>query len=76
MNAIAVTTLQTPWDCRWSRFASRRRAAGPKTLWVCTYRNSQIPILATDCDTCTCFEFQPPLDALHEDTPRCHDAAL
>jgi hypothetical protein len=36
---------------------------------VCTYRNSQIPILATDCDTCTCFEFQPPLDALHEDTP-------
>ena len=54
----------------------RRRAAGPKTLWVCTYRNSQIPILATDCDTCTCFEFQPPLDALHEDTPRCHDAAL
>lgn len=75
MNAIAVTTLQTPWDCRWSRFASRRRTAGqPKTLWVCTYRNSKIPILASDCDNCSCFEFQPPLDALHEDAARLADS--
>ena len=76
MNAIAVVTLQTPWDCRWSRFASRRAAQGhrPKTLWMCTYRKSQVPIVASDCDDCPCFEFQPPLEALHEDAARCQGA--
>ena len=78
MNAIAVTTLQTPWDCRWSRFASRRGTAGqrPKTLWVCTYRCSQIPILASDCDNCSCFEFQPPLEALQNEAARWQDPML
>jgi hypothetical protein len=74
MTQIAVATLQTPWDCRWSRFASRRGAVQPHTLWMCRYRGSRIPILASDCETCPRFEFQPPLEALREHAAQSPDS--
>ena len=68
MSKIAIATLQTPWDCKWSRFG-RMRSTGPNTvaegLWVCVYGNAaRRPIHASECETCPYWEYEPPLERL------------
>jgi len=64
MSSIAIATLQTPWDCKWSRFG-RMRSTGPNTvaegLWVCVYDSAvRRPIHESDCQTCPHWEYEPP----------------
>jgi hypothetical protein len=64
MSRIAIATLQTPWDCKWSRFG-RMRLTRPNTavegLWVCVYGNAgRRPIDESDCATCPNWEYDPP----------------
>ena len=64
MSRNATATLQTPWDCKWSRFG-RMRSTRPNTtvegLWVCVYGNAgRRPIDESDCATCPYWEYDPP----------------
>ena len=68
MSTIAIATLQTPWDCKWSRFG-RMQSARPHALveglWVCVYHDGvRRPIQASDCETCPHWEFEPPLERM------------
>lgn len=68
MSKIAIATLQTPWDCKWSRFG-RMRSTGPNTvaegLWVCVHGNAtRRPIHDTECETCPYWEYEPPQERL------------
>jgi hypothetical protein len=65
MSEIATATLQTPWDCKWSRFG-RIRSTNPakpaEGLWVCIYNNTpRLPVTASDCETCPHWEYQDPI---------------
>ena len=68
MSKIAIATLQTPWDCKFSRFG-RMRIARPDArvegLWVCVYPDGvRRPIDASTCETCPHWEYEPPLERL------------
>jgi hypothetical protein len=70
MSTIAIAVLQTPWDCRWSRFG-RMRSRGPNRpaegLWVCVHGNGAgRPIDVSECETCPYWEYEPPLESLVE----------
>jgi hypothetical protein len=63
MSRIAIATLQTPWDCKWSRFG-RMRTTRPgiavEGLWVCVYGNAgRRPIEESVCATCPNWEYEP-----------------
>jgi hypothetical protein len=63
MSQTATAVLQTPWDCRWSRFgrihASRRAPA--EGLWVCAYPDgTRRSIVPSECETCSHFEYESP----------------
>jgi hypothetical protein len=68
MARTATATLQTPWDCKWSRFGQVRaeglkgRAEG---LWVCVYpdESTRRPIGVSECETCPHWEYNPPATA-------------
>ena len=68
MSTIAIAVLQTPWDCKWSRFGRMRRAGADRPaegLWVCVHGNAAgRPIDASVCETCPHWEYEPPLEAL------------
>jgi hypothetical protein len=64
MSQTATATLQTPWDCKWSRFghaqttSPKRRSEG---LWVCAHVvGARRPIDATECASCPDWEYDPP----------------
>ena len=64
MSRIAIATLQTPWDCKWSRFG-RMRSSRPDAvvegLWVCVHENgARRPIRDTDCENCPHWEYETP----------------
>jgi hypothetical protein len=61
MSKNAVAALQTPWDCRWSRFGQLKPA---EAFWVCAFPAVRIPIGPSDCETCQYWEFLPPIEAL------------
>jgi hypothetical protein len=76
MADAATTTLHTPWDCRWSRFA--RRATREQTrgsLWECVHAGSRVPITEADCASCPLWEYQPTGDAALEQAKACEHAA-
>ena len=62
MSRIAIATLQTPWDCKWSRFGrihSARPDAQVEGLWVCVHGDGvRRPIDASTCETCPYWEYQ------------------
>ena len=63
MTRIETATLQTPWDCKWSRFG--RTHASPKApaegLWVCVYHDgTRRSIDPSECETCLYFEYESP----------------
>ena len=68
MSRIAIATLQTPWDCKWSRFGrmhSARPDALVEGLWVCVHGDGvRRPIDASRCETCPYWEFEPPLERM------------
>jgi len=64
MSRIAIATLQTPWDCKWSRFgrihASRRGPA--EGLWLCVHPDAtRRCIEPSECETCSRFEYESPV---------------
>ena len=62
MSRIAIATLQTPWDCKWSRFGrmhSARPDARVEGLWVCVHGDGvRRPIDASTCETCPYWEYE------------------
>jgi hypothetical protein len=56
MAKTAVATLQTAWDCRWSRPGYRlsgvTEALQPETLWVCIRTGLRQAATAEKCETC------------------------
>jgi hypothetical protein len=73
MSSTATATLQTPWDCRWSRFAGTPGAgsnAAAKCFWVCVYGDTaERPICESECETCPNWDFTPPLERLNSGWP-------
>jgi hypothetical protein len=65
MSKTATATLQTPWDCKWSRFGRMRatRTAPAEGLWVCLQADGSTrrPIAASQCETCPHWEYEPPV---------------
>jgi hypothetical protein len=60
MATTAVATLQTPWDCRWSRPGYRLTGVNdwdqPEPAWVCVRTGHRKPISGGDCDGCPHWE--------------------
>lgn len=57
MATTAVATLQTAWDCRWSRPGHRLTGVPdrlqPETVWMCVRTGTRIPVEASRCETCS-----------------------
>jgi hypothetical protein len=63
MSRTATATLQTPWDCKWSRFGRMHASAlaHAEGLWVCIYPGgTRRPIDVAECETCPHWEYEPP----------------
>jgi hypothetical protein len=62
MSTTAVATLQTIWDCKWSRTGLRvsglPNALQPEPLWVCTRTGPRKPVSESECETCPFWEFE------------------
>ena len=56
MATTAVATLQTAWDCRWSRLGYRVPGVPeqfqPETRWVCTRTGERRCIDTLECEQC------------------------
>jgi hypothetical protein len=56
MPATAVTTLQTIWDCRYSRPGYRLLGIAdhlqPQKLWVCVRRGEPRGVTEEECEGC------------------------
>jgi len=63
MPATAAATLQTIWDCRWSRPGYRIHGVQdhfrPETLWVCVRRGDRRCLNEDDCADCPHWEELP-----------------
>jgi hypothetical protein len=59
-TTTAIATLQTIWDCRWSRPGYRltgvQETDQPETLWVCTRTDGRTPIRGAECEACPHWE--------------------
>jgi hypothetical protein len=59
-TTTAVATLQTAWDCRWSRPGYRltgaQEADQPEPLWVCIRTGGRTPIRGVECEACPHWE--------------------
>ena len=60
MARVAVATLQTIWDCKWSRPGFRLFSLGeplqPEPLWVCTRTGGCRGVTEAECETCPHWE--------------------
>ena len=60
MARTAIATLQTIWDCRWSRPGHRlngvREDLQPEPTWVCVRDGERRGIREDDCATCAFWE--------------------
>ena len=59
--AMTVTaTLQTAWDCKWSRPGYRLTGTSewhqPETLWVCVRTGPRLRLFESMCETCRYWE--------------------
>lgn len=63
MATTTVATLQTAWDCRWSRPGYRVSGVPdqlqPETFWVCLRRGDRRCINYEECETCPHWEADP-----------------
>ena len=62
MAKTAVATLQTIWDCRWSRPGYRlsgvKESLQPESLWVCVRTGHRHPASDARCETCPHWELE------------------
>ena len=60
MAMTDVETLQTAWDCRWSRPGYRLSGVPehlqPETPWICVRTGERAPLKELDCETCPYWE--------------------
>ena len=61
MARTAVATLQTIWDCRWSRPGFRltgvKEALQPESMWVCVRATPRRSVSEVECATCPHWQF-------------------
>ena len=61
MAKTAVATLQTIWDCRWSRPGFRlsgvKEDLQPESVWVCIRTGRRQTVTDAKCETCPHWEF-------------------
>ncbi|HLG57609.1 MAG TPA: hypothetical protein VI485_19860 [Vicinamibacterales bacterium] len=66
MAKTAVATLQTAWDCRWSRPGFRlsgvKESLQPESVWVCIRTGERHNVTEAKCESCPHWE----LDKRHE----------
>jgi len=57
---MATATLQTVWDCRWSRpghhITGVSEALQPETTWVCTRDGDRRAVCGEECVSCSRWE--------------------
>ena len=57
MTRTATATLQTIWDCRFSRPGYRLTGVvdrhQPEPLWVCVREGGRRPVTEEECEQCT-----------------------
>lgn len=62
MARTAVATLQTIWDCRWSRPGFRlsgvKEELQPESVWVCVRAPQRRSVSAVECESCPHWEFE------------------
>ena len=67
MAKTAIATLQTMWDCRWSRPGFRlsgvKESQQPESIWVCVRTLPRRSITDVECATCPHWE--------HDDHNQC-----
>jgi hypothetical protein len=67
MTKVAAATLQTLWDCRWSRPASRltntRAESHPASVWMCIRAGGRRAVTEQECERC---EFWEATDIISE----------
>jgi hypothetical protein len=60
MTRTAVATLQTPWDCRWSRPGFRLSGIAeklqPEGVWVCIRTGERRNVTEAKCELCPHWE--------------------
>jgi hypothetical protein len=60
MTKTAVATLQTPWDCRWSRpgfrLAGVNESLQPEGLWMCVRTGRRREVTDATCESCPHWE--------------------
>jgi hypothetical protein len=69
MSRTAIATLQTPWDCKWSRFGRihASRSTPAEGLWVCLYPDgTRRSINPAQCEACSHFEYESPFSVPSE----------
>ena len=70
MYATSVATLQTAWDCRWSRPGYRiigvEEQLQPERIWVCIRTGERRGVTAEECEDCPHWESVPDLKATWE----------
>ena len=64
MTKTAVATLQTIWDCRWSRPGFRlsgvKEELQPETRWVCVRAAQRRSVTDAECESCPHWEYDRP----------------
>ena len=62
--ATNIATLQTIWDCHWSRLGRRVLGADEpqqlETLWVCVRRGQRRCVTEQECEECGFWEAEDP----------------
>ena len=62
MAKTAVATLQTIWDCRWSRPGFRlsgvKESLQPESLWVCVRTTPRRCVSEAECKECPFWEYE------------------
>jgi hypothetical protein len=56
MAKTAIATLQTIWDCHWSRpgfrLAGVDETQQPECLWVCVRTDTRVGVTEARCENC------------------------
>ena len=62
MAKTVVATLQTIWDCRWSRPGFRLSGVTerlqPESTWVCVRTGGRHPVNEATCENCPHWELE------------------
>jgi hypothetical protein len=69
MSRTAVATLQTIWDCRWSRpgtcAAGVEEELQPETRWICIRGRERRCVTEEECESCPDWELGPAMEPRH-----------